>query len=46
MALSVGYGANLPTTILYDAEGREVWRVLGDTDWTGKPAADLIAEVF
>ena len=46
MALSVGYGANLPTTILYDAEGREVWRVLGDTDWTGKPAADLIGEVF
>lgn len=46
MALSVGYGANLPTTILYDAQGREVWRVLGDTDWTGKPAADLIAEVF
>lgn len=46
MALSVGYGANLPTTILYDAQGREVWRVLGDTDWTGKPAADLIAEVL
>ena len=46
MALSVGYGANLPTTILFDAEGKEVWRVLGDTDWTGKPAADLIAEAI
>lgn len=46
MALSVGYGANLPTTILYNAEGKEVWRVLGDTDWTGKPAADLIAEAI
>lgn len=46
MALSVGYGANLPTTILYDAEGKEVWRVLGDTDWTGKPAADLLAEAI
>ena len=46
MALSVGYGANLPTTILYDADGKEVWRVLGDTDWTGKPAADLIAEAI
>ena len=46
MALSVGYGANLPTTILYDAEGKEVWRVLGDTDWTGKPADDLIAEAI
>ena len=46
MALSVGYGANLPTTILYNAEGKEVWRVLGDTDWTGTPAAELIAEAI
>lgn len=46
MALSVGYGANLPTTILYDGEGRELWRVLGDTDWAGGPAAELIAEAF
>lgn len=34
----------LPTTILYDAEGREVWRIIGTTDWTGQKAAGLIAE--
>jgi hypothetical protein len=37
-------GVNLPTTILYDSQGREVWRMLGDTDWTGETAAKLIAE--
>jgi thiol-disulfide isomerase/thioredoxin len=35
---------SLPTTILYDAEGREVWRVVGDEDWAGEKAATLIAE--
>jgi thiol-disulfide isomerase/thioredoxin len=25
--------AALPITILYDAEGREVWRVVADRDW-------------
>lgn len=34
----------LPTTILYDAAGKEVWRVTGEMDWTGKRAAGLIAE--
>ena len=35
MALSSAAGAEvLPTTILYDAEGREVWRYVGDLDWT------------
>lgn len=41
---SLGMGLNLPTTILYDGEGREVWRMSGDTDWAGQPAAKLIAE--
>ncbi|WP_066548289.1 MULTISPECIES: TlpA family protein disulfide reductase [unclassified Sphingomonas] len=36
--------ANLPTTILYDAQGREVWRVAGGMDWAGAEAAKLIAE--
>ena len=36
--------ATLPTTILYDAEGREVWRFTGDEDWAGEEAARLIAE--
>ena len=36
MSLSGALGAEvLPTSILYDAEGREVWRYVGDLDWTG-----------
>jgi len=34
----------MPTTILYDAEGKEVWRYVGDLDWTGPQAATLLAE--
>ena len=36
--------AVLPTTILYDGEGREVWRMTGAADWTGPEAARLLAE--
>jgi len=35
----------MPTTILYDAEGKEVWRYVGDLDWSGEEAAKLLAEV-
>jgi len=34
----------LPTSILYDAEGRELWRVVGAIDWQGKEAKALLAE--
>jgi hypothetical protein len=34
----------LPTTILYDAEGREVWRMTGMEDWQSGRAAALIQE--
>lgn len=44
VALSTGMAANLPTTILYDSAGKEVWRVSGDFDWAGQEAAALIAE--
>lgn len=45
LALMTGLGASvLPTTILYDAQGREVWRVVGALDWTGTEAARLIEE--
>lgn len=44
LALSTAYGANLPTTILYDAAGKEIWRVTGDLDWTGVQAKGLLAE--
>lgn len=36
----------LPTTILYDSAGREVWRVVGMEDWeSGRPAL-LLKEGF
>ena len=46
MALSGALGPDtvLPTSILYDADGREVWRYVGDLDWTGPEAAKLLAE--
>jgi thiol-disulfide isomerase/thioredoxin len=34
----------LPTTILYDSQGREVWRMTGMADWQGERAARLLAE--
>jgi thiol-disulfide isomerase/thioredoxin len=46
MALSGALGPDtvLPTSILYDAEGKEVWRYIGDLDWTGPDAARLLDE--
>ncbi|MGL4301888.1 MAG: TlpA family protein disulfide reductase [Sphingomonas sp.] len=43
--LGIAYKANLPTTILYDASGHEVWRASGGMDWTGKDAEALLGEV-
>ena len=46
MALSGALNAQvMPTTILYDAEGREVWRYVGDLDWTGPEAAKLLRDI-
>ena len=36
--------SNLPTSILYGADGKERWRVLGDLDWTGPVATAALAE--
>jgi hypothetical protein len=45
MALSGALGVQvLPTTILYGADGKEIWRYTGDLDWTGPEAAKLLAE--
>jgi thiol-disulfide isomerase/thioredoxin len=45
MALSGALGAEvLPTTVLYDANGKEVWRYVGDLDWTSPEAAKLLSE--
>ncbi|KQO57489.1 TlpA family protein disulfide reductase [Sphingomonas sp. Leaf257] len=44
LTLSVHYKANLPTTILYGADGKEIWRVTGGFDWAGAEATKLLAE--
>jgi len=36
----------MPTTVLYDAQGREVWRYVGDLDWTGPEARAMLSEVL
>ncbi len=44
LGLSLAYQANLPTTILLDSTGHEVWRRTGGTDWTSADATKAIAE--
>ena len=36
----------MPTTILYDAQGKEVWRYVGDLDWTSDEAQKLLSEAI
>ena len=36
----------LPTTVLYDAAGKEVWRVVGGMNWDGPRANTLLAEAL
>lgn len=42
--LSVAYNASLPTSVLYDSTGHEVWRMTGGMDWTTETAQQLLAE--
>jgi thiol-disulfide isomerase/thioredoxin len=45
MAVSGALGIQvLPTSVLYDAQGREIWRYVGDLDWTGAEAQKLLDE--
>jgi thiol-disulfide isomerase/thioredoxin len=45
MGLSSAIGAEvLPTSVLFDANGKEVWRYVGDQDWTSPEAARLLAD--
>ena len=44
VALSTTYQASLPTSILYDSAGKEVWRVTGGMDWASQQATTLLAE--
>lgn len=34
----------MPTTVLYGSDGKEIWRFVGDLDWTGERAKALLAE--
>lgn len=36
----------LPTTILYDAQGHEIWRAVGPEDWQSERAKALLNEAF
>lgn len=45
MAMGSALDANiLPTTVLYDSDGKETWRYTGDLDWTSAKAAELLME--
>jgi thiol-disulfide isomerase/thioredoxin len=39
-----GNAVSLPTTILYDSEGKEVWRVTGGVEWDDEEMAKLLRE--
>ncbi|MBO9670632.1 MAG: TlpA family protein disulfide reductase [Sphingobium sp.] len=43
--LGFAYQANLPTTVLYDAKGKEVARVIGALAWNGPEAQALLKEI-
>lgn len=47
-ALVMAYGGDtaLPLTVLYDAAGKEVWRVKGGFDWAGAAARANISEAL
>jgi thiol-disulfide isomerase/thioredoxin len=36
----------VPTTVLYDKDGKEIWRVVGAMDWDGPRANTLMAEAL
>jgi hypothetical protein len=43
-AVGLAYGGQLPTTILFDGQGKEVLRVIGPMDWYGAEAQGLLRE--
>jgi len=34
----------MPTTILVGSDGKEIWRYIGDLDWTSVEAEKLLSE--
>jgi thiol-disulfide isomerase/thioredoxin len=47
-AVSKGQGesTSLPTSIFYDKQGNEIWRISGGRDWTSPEAKALIAKAL
>jgi thiol-disulfide isomerase/thioredoxin len=44
-ALPTAYNASaLPLTVLYDKDGKELWRVMGGYDWSSDAARKAVAE--
>ena len=46
LAFAFGGGPALPLTILYDAQGREIWRVIGAYDWGSEDARAQVIEAL
>jgi thiol-disulfide isomerase/thioredoxin len=47
LGMTVGGGnAVLPTTVLYDKDGKEVWRVVGGYDWSSPEARSEMGKVL
>jgi thiol-disulfide isomerase/thioredoxin len=46
LAIQFGGGAALPLTVMYDAQGKEVWRVIGGYDWSSEEARALLTEAL
>ncbi len=46
LASSIGGGSVLPISILYDREGREVGRLIGEADWESLEARRLVESVI
>jgi thiol-disulfide isomerase/thioredoxin len=44
LSAAVGGRVALPTTILYDSSGREVWRIVGGVEWDDAEVAKLLDE--
>ena len=45
--MSQHYGTSvLPTTVLSDAKGREVWRMIGSHDWSGPRTDAMLADTL
>ena len=47
LALGEGFATGqVPTTVLYDKTGKEIWRVVGAMDWEGARANTMMAEAL